>query len=90
MFVANRRIASRSDNLSSACKTIVVAITSAGTDGRPRRVGNNLREQLVREQAGPVLGQEPVHRPLRQEMNLTTPPRPTAPDPTETSPATVL
>ena len=32
--------ASRSESPSKACKTITVAITSAGTDGRPRPVGN--------------------------------------------------
>ena len=38
--VANACTASRSDSPSSDCNTITVAITSAGTDGRPRPDGN--------------------------------------------------
>ena len=38
--VRNACTASRSDRPSSDCNTITVAITSAGTDGRPRPDGN--------------------------------------------------
>lgn len=40
MSISNRRIASRSESSSRLCSTITAAITSAGTDGRPRPEGN--------------------------------------------------
>ena len=66
--VRNACTASRSDRPSSDCSTITVAITSAGTDGRPRPDAEQIGEQLVREQPLAVLGQERVHRPGRHQM----------------------
>ena len=54
--------ASRSDRPSNDCSTITVATTSAGTEGRSRPEGKQVREQLVREQVPTVVGQEGVAR----------------------------
>ena len=62
MFIRNWPIASRSDNPSNACSTITVAITSAGTDGRPRSEANRSANMLVGEQTLTMLGEESVHR----------------------------
>ncbi len=69
MSVCNARHASRSGRLSGAWSTVTVATTSAGTDRRPRRVGDkSVNISSGREQPVTVRGQERVHRPLPKQM----------------------
>jgi hypothetical protein len=60
--------ASRSDRPSRACSTITVATTWAGTDGCPPPWRVRSGEQLGWEQLLAVVGQEGVHRPVRDQV----------------------
>ena len=64
----SRWIASRSDTHSNAWRTITVAITDPGTEGRPRPDPNKSPKQIIGKQAETPLSQEPVHRTLRHQI----------------------
>ena len=60
--------ASRSDRPCSVCNTITDAITSGGTDGRPRPDGNRSSNIDIGEQPAPMLSQKGEHTARRQQM----------------------
>ena len=62
------RAASRSESPSSDCNTITVAITSAGTDGRPRPDGNKSTNSSSGNNSRRCCATERVHRPGRNQM----------------------